>query len=339
MIDRYQRPHSDKQGSLVLVRNPRFHPWSPLAQPSGFPDRMDWTLGMPVSEQLDAVRAGSLDAALGPNLTATPGHGGIRAGDAEHVHAYIVQTTFGAFLDTTRPPFDDVRVRRAMNFAVDRRTAARLFGGPARTQMSCQILPSGMAGYRPYCPYTLGGGPGYRGPDLDRARRLVSASHTAGQTVSVAGDPQNKAFSELFARTLRALHYRTTLKIFSDSGTYYRTIGSPGSRWQIGFYGWVQDYPAPADLLDVAIGCGSPFDPSHFCDATVEKAVHRALQLQSSNPAAASLQWARIDRMVTDAAPWIAAFSERDQDFVSARVGNYQHNPQWGMLIGQVWVR
>jgi hypothetical protein len=43
--------------------------------------------------------------------------------------------------------------------------------------------------------------------------------------------------------------------------------------------------------------------------------------------------------MVTDAAPWIAAFSERDQDFVSARVGNYQHNPQWGMLIGQVWVR
>jgi peptide/nickel transport system substrate-binding protein len=147
-----------------------------------------------------------------------------------------------------------------MNFAVDRRTAARLFGGPARTQMSCQILPSGMAGYRPYCPYTLGGGPGYRGPDPDRARRLVSASHTAGQTVSVAGDPQNKAFSELFVRTLRALHYRTTLKIFSDSGTYYRTIGSPGSRWQIGFYGWVQDYPAPADFLDVAIGCGSPFD-------------------------------------------------------------------------------
>jgi peptide/nickel transport system substrate-binding protein len=253
--------------------------------------------------------------------------------------AFVEQTTFGAFLDTTRPPFDDVRVRRAMNFAIDRRTAAHLFGGPTSTQVTCQILPPGMAGYRQYCPYTLGGGQRYRGPDLDRARRLVSASHTAGQTVSVAGDPQNKRFAQFFARTLRALRYRTTLKIFSDPETYYDTIGSPGNRWQIGFYGWNQDYPAPADFLDVAIGCGSPFDPSNFCDATVEKAVHRALQVQSSNPAAASLQWAQVDRMVTDAAPWIAAFNERNQDFVSARVGNYQHNPQCGMLIGQVWVR
>jgi ABC-type transport system substrate-binding protein/class 3 adenylate cyclase len=339
LIDRYERPHSDKRGSVMLVRNPRFHPWSPLAQPAGFADRMDWTLGMPVSEQLDAVRVGSLDAALGPDLSATPGHGGIRAGDAEHVHAFVEQVTFGAFLDTNRPPFDDVRVRRAMNLAIDRRTAVRLFGGPASTQVTCQTLPPGMAGYRPYCPYTLGGGPRYRGPDLKRARRLVSASHTAGRTVSVAGDPQNKRFSQLFARTLRALHYRTTLKIFPDSGTYYRAIGSPGHRWQIGFFGWSQDYPAPADFLDVVFGCGSPFDPSHFCDARVEKAVQRALQLQSSNPAAASLQWAQVDRMVTDAAPWIAAFNARNQDFVSARVGNYQHNPQWGMLIGQVWVR
>ncbi len=339
MIERYRRPHGDKRGSLVLVRNPRFQPWSPLAQPGGFPDRMEWTLGMPVSEQLDRVRAGTLDVALGPDLTHTPDHGRIRPGDVQHVHTFVVQVTAGAFLDTTRPPFDDVRVRRAMNFAVDRRTAVHRFGGSASTQVTCQILPPGMAGYRPYCPYTLGGGPRYRGPDLDQARRLVAASHTAGQTVSVAGDQGNKWFAQLLVRALRALGYRTTLKIFSDPGAYFSTIGSPRSRWQIGFYAWAQDYPAPADFLDVAIGCGSPFDPSHFCDTTIDHAVDRALRLQSSNPGAASLQWARVDRMVTDAAPWIPAFNQRDQDFVSARVGNYQHNPQWGLLIGQVWVR
>ena len=26
-------------------------------------------------------------------------------------------------------------------------------------------------------------------------------------------------------------------------------------------------------------------------------------------------------------------------DFVSKRVGNYQYNPQWGVLLGQVWVK
>jgi hypothetical protein len=26
-------------------------------------------------------------------------------------------------------------------------------------------------------------------------------------------------------------------------------------------------------------------------------------------------------------------------DFVAHRVGDYQHNPQWGMLVDQLWVR
>jgi ABC-type transport system substrate-binding protein/class 3 adenylate cyclase len=339
MIDHYRRPQGDTRGSVVLVRNPRFRPWSPLAQPAGFPDRMEWTLGMPVSDQLDAVRSGTLDAALGPNIAATPGRGGIRAADAEHLHAHVDQATYGAFLNTTRPPFNDVRVRRAVNFALDRRIAARLFGVPASTQVTCQILPPGIAGYRQYCPYTPGGGPGYRGPDLNRARQLVSASHTAGQTILVGGDQQNTPFAQLFARTLRALGYRTTLKIFADPGKYFETIGRPQSRLQIGFNGWLEDYPEPADFLHVAIGCGSLFDASHFCDPNVDQAVQQALKLQTSNPGAASLQWARVDRMVTDSAPWIAAFNKRDQDFVSARVGNYQRSPQWGMLIGQLWVR
>ena len=57
------------------------------------------------------------------------------------------------------PPFDDVRVRRAVNTAFDREAFARLLGGAVAP--TCQILPLNFPGYRPTCPYVLGGVAGY----------------------------------------------------------------------------------------------------------------------------------------------------------------------------------
>ena len=48
---------------------------------------------------------------------------------------------------------------------------------------------------------------------------------------------------------------------------------------------------------------------------------------------------AEIDRRITDAAAWVALGDQQEVDFVSRRVGNYQYNPQWGVLIDEMWVR
>jgi ABC-type transport system substrate-binding protein len=64
-----------------------------------------------------------------------------------------------------------------------------------------------------------------------------------------------------------------------------------------------------------------------------------ALRLQTSDPAAAGALWAEIDRTITDAAPWVPLAVDRQYDVVSRRIGNYEHHPQFGVLIGQAWVR
>ena len=49
----------------------------------------------------------------------------------------------------------DVNVRRAVNLAVDRRVAVDVTGGPDAGDPTCQVLPAGLPGRRPVCPFTV----------------------------------------------------------------------------------------------------------------------------------------------------------------------------------------
>ena len=76
-----------------------------------------------------------------------------------------------------------------------------------------------------------------------------------------------------------------------------------------------------------------------FCDPSIDRAIARAHSLHTTDPGAESQHWARIDRELTDQAPWLAYANGIVLEVVSTRVGNYQHNPQWGTLLGQLWVQ
>jgi ABC-type transport system substrate-binding protein len=67
--------------------------------------------------------------------------------------------------------------------------------------------------------------------------------------------------------------------------------------------------------------------------------IQRARQLEPTDPQAANDLWARIDRVVTNLAPYVPIANPRRTEFVSPRVGNYQFNPQCGTLFDQLWVR
>jgi len=50
------------------------------------------------------------------------------------------------------------------------------------------------------------------------------------------------------------------------------------------------------------------------------------------------LLWANIDREITAQAPWVPLYNPRALVVLSARVGNYQFHPLFGLLIDQLWV-
>jgi peptide/nickel transport system substrate-binding protein len=57
------------------------------------------------------------------------------------------------------------------------------------------------------------------------------------------------------------------------------------------------------------------------------------------DPASATALWQEIERALLAQAPIVPMYNRNDVGFVSERVGNYQYNPQWGVLLDQLWVR
>jgi peptide/nickel transport system substrate-binding protein len=324
--------------SVTFVRNPYFHEWSKAAQPDGYPDRIVVTATTSAEGAVREVERGRSDVALlgvPPDLQHE-----VRTQYASQVHVNPLSRVAYLFMNTQMAPFDDVRVRRAVSYAVNRAGAARAAATFVGAEPTCQILPPGFPGYRRYCPYTLDpGAGGWSAPDLERARRLVAASGTRGMPVTVWEPQRERGEGGIATAALRSLGYRARTKQVSNK-VYYSPLGpfDPKSRVQAGLVGWTADLPAASNYFAVLFSCRVP-NVSHFCDRRIERQIERALALQSANSYLATRLWSRIDRAVVDEAPVAALYTPNAVDFVSGRVGNFQYNPQWGVLLGQLSLR
>ena len=252
--------------------------------------------------------------------------------------------------NTRVAPFNHPQVRRAFSLAADRRRLVALLGGPGQATPACQILPPGIPGFRPYCPFTANPAPSgaWTGPDLATARKLVAASGTKGMRVTVWSDnlPADPAIGAFTVSVLRELGYRATLHMASHAAVEQapndsrRRIQATGNEW-------FADYPSASDFLDLFFRCSAfrlndraaTRNGAFFCDPAADRLMNTADREQATNPQRAGVVWAKADRVVTYAAPWVILANPNNVDFLSARVTNYQYNPFLGVLMDQLQIR
>ncbi len=335
----------DPNRQLKLVRNPYFTEWSHDAEPAGYPDEIDETFGLTVESEITAVENNQADWVFDPPPADRLNEIGTKFTSQAHVNPLTAMWYMA--MNTNLAPFNNLQARQAVNWAIDRAAAVRLYGGTNLAQPVCTFLPPDFPGHVDSCQYTKGGGSTWSGPDVDKAKQLVQQSGTAGQAVAIVtqDDEVNKAIGEYMQSLLTSIGYKATLKPIS-ANIQFTYIQNTNNKVQISLTSWYQDYPAASDFLNVLASCAS-FHPGSdssiniagFCNKTIDAQMQQALVTERTDMTAANAQWAKVDQAVMTQSPIAPLFTPKLIDFVSKRVGNYQFSKQFYMLVSQLWVQ
>jgi len=333
----------------VLVRNPYFHVWSKLAQPAGYPNEIVEKYGLQVSDEVTEVENNEANEVFDGDQIPSDQLSQLNSAKyAGQVHVNTLTADWYFALNTRTAPFNNVQARQAINYAANRTAYVKIAGGPSLAVPACQILPPNFPSYKAYCPYTTGKQTVWSGPNVAKAKALVKASGTLGDKVVVDGtnDQVGTALAEQMVSDLNSIGYKATTQLLSTGAQYpFVQNSTNSSKWNVGWSAWYQDYPAPADFLNVLLGCNTIHPNSDaspniaaYCDKSTQAQINKAESEEASDPSAAAALWTQIDHEDTNAAPWVDLYNPKQIDFLSKVVHGYQWNPQWYILIDQLWL-
>lgn len=309
---------------IELERNPGYVPGR--AGPADGPDRIRVDIGVESGEAVRRIGEGRLDYT---QSQPTPAEVDAASASPAQVRRHPEGSTYYFYMNTRRAPFDDARVRRAVNLAIDRAALARAFGGEAAP--TARILPPGVPGHR--------GAAALPPPDLPAARRLVRRAGAAGDPVSVWGhtDEPSPAVTRLLSRALAAIGLRPTVRLW-DRRALLATLADPAAPSQIGYARWRNDFPDGADWFQLllsgsAIRAGGNLNYALLDDARVDRLIARAAA--TWDPALRAERWWEVERAVAALAPWAPFAHGLRADVLSQRVRGYVPHQLYGFL----WMR
>jgi len=241
---------------------------------------------------------------------------------------------FALGLNCELPPFDNVHVRRAVAFAIDRSKLERL--DPGQVIAAGQVLPPMLAPYDAELPEK-------QTFDLERAKeqmRLAGLPDGPAQPVTlwVRGEGEVQV-AQLFQQDLKAIGIEMDLKMVSFA-TYLKETGRPRVA-QAAFTGWHQDFPDPSNFMDILFHSRSihpensenrSFYRNNELDAILDRAraeVDRALRLAL---------YAKANAILARDAPWAFLYYPVDMFAWQPYVKGFRPHPVWLNEYRNVWL-
>jgi peptide/nickel transport system substrate-binding protein len=149
-------------------------------------------------------------------------------------------STYYFWMNTQEPPFNDVKVRQAVNYAIDPEALERIYsGGITATH---QILPEGMPGHEQFDLYPH---------DMAKAKEMLKEANPSDKNITVWTDTEspNKEAGEYYEGVLKELGFNTKIKII-NADNYFTIIGNRTTPdLDTGWSDWYEDYPHPNDFF------------------------------------------------------------------------------------------
>jgi peptide/nickel transport system substrate-binding protein len=238
-------------------------------------------------------------------------------------------------MNTSRPLFSQVRLRRAVNYAIDRpalvaqglrfANGSPFFAGAP----SADYIPASMAGAKDFHLYPV------NGPDLRRAKRIAGRVNAPAimYTPNIAPWTQE---AQIIRRDLAPLGIDVQVKEFAV-GDYFARITRRGEPFDLAVSGYL-GAPDPVGMLSIfdasSIGQGNI---SHFDDPAFNRKLRAVEKLSgASRNRAASRLALEVER---EDAPAAAIGTNASRDFFSARSGCQVYQPVYGIDLAALCLR
>jgi YVTN family beta-propeller protein len=328
------------ESELVLRRNPNYHGPRPARL-----DTIDYRFGVTPAQAAALVEAGHADyadstlgqfrdaGAVSPAVDARlerdygPHSPSARAGRQRYFVNRTLQTSY-LTLNAHRPLFASARMRRAVNFAIDRAALARDAAAGYSSQPTDQFLPPAMPGFRDADIYPLGG------PDVTRARRLARG-HARHAVMYTCTTPACRNVGETVRANLGAIGISVAIKQFPLPQVFDRQL-APGARYDIGLFGWLADYSDPSQYIDTS----TPGLALNFAGAGARRYRQRIAAAAELSGARRLRAYGQLDiDLATHVAPVAAYANSTPRDFFAARIGCQTYQPIYGIDLATLCIR
>ena len=294
---------------VIVIRNPNFDASAFGGNvPAGNPDKMTIQIFGDASVALTRTLNGQddYDFYQPPNDRLSQ----LESKYANQIKVYTPANTFYFFMNTRVAPFNNLKVRQAVNYAIDRQALVRVYGGLATPTEN--VLPPTYPQYEKDNLYPY---------NVAKAKQLIVQAGAKGAAVTIWGSnnesrrsPEATAYLQ---DVLNKIGLKAKLKII-NAAVYWTTIGSQATKAQIGFADWFQDYPHPLDWYDVLLN-GTRITATHnnnyadFDDASVNAKIAE-LKKQPTLTGAVNKQWAALGKQIMEQAPWAPFINQQGID-------------------------
>jgi peptide/nickel transport system substrate-binding protein len=324
---------------IILKRNPNYP-----KRIGGRPQKLAEiriALGVDPAEGVSLVEAGHADYSLGSVPASErsrlarrygPGSAAARAGRQQ----YFVNPTLSVWfiaLNTSRPLFSSVKVRQAVNYAIDRDLLGRLASGFLVTTPTDQYLPPGIRGFRDRRIYPAT-------PDLEAARRLLPSDARRRRAVLYTCPLLCLRVARAVEDQLEVLGIDVDVQQLPFD-ELRKKLGTRGEPFDLAFNAWSADYPDPEAFLSVLFD-GTKLKAirneniSYFDDESYNRKLVAAARMTGPRRYDA---FGRLDvDLAQNAAPIVAVANEVRHDFFSSRMRCQIFHPVYGMDLAAMCV-
>ena len=243
--------------------------------------------------------------------------------DASEIATYYV------FMNVNEKPFTDVKVRQAVNYAIDTARIQKLLAGQA--QALNQIYPAGMPGYQADKTfYTY---------DPAKAKQLLAEAGFADGFKVTFGAHNVEPFPKLaqaVQNDLKAVGIDASLKLM-DKATYWDYISLPQSHMAIGLTDWYMDFPDPSDFIGplythpIEGGANANF----YTNPEVE-ALYKASNTEL-DPAKRIDMFVQMQDIIMADAPSAILYQPVFNGMYGKNVGGYYYHQVWNLPFQEMW--